>query len=109
MMLRNQIGTRIMAIWLFALLMLPTVVEFTHACDSHQVTVCDETDSHLHQIEADCELCDLLLTTFNYDLTTAHELSIVAHPVLLEVNVTSIQDYSFQQTNTRLRAPPATS
>lgn len=105
----KKIVERILAFWLIALLLLPVTIEAVHTFEGHESVSCSETATHIHGIEAECELCDIRLTTFDFDITTAQELVLTSSPVKKEVNLTSSQLHSYQITNTQLRAPPGNS
>ncbi len=106
---KKKFGERIVALWLFALLLLPLAVEFAHSFEEHEGTSCSETTSHIHNLEAECELCDIRLTTFDFNIITAQELVVTNTPVKMEANDASSQLHSFQITNIQLRAPPVDS
>ena len=106
---KKKLGERIVALWLFALLLLPLAVELVHSFEEHEGTSCSETTSHIHNLEAECELCDIRLTTFDYNITTVQEQVLTDTPVNTEANFASSQLHSFPITNTRLRAPPGNS
>ena len=103
---RKQIGKNIVALLLFAALMLPTAVQFFHTFEGHEHIACTETTTHIHKSITKCEICSFHLASFNYDLAKYPDLLVPKIPVEIDVNLSSLQFHSFQITNTQLRAPP---
>ncbi len=95
-------------VMLLTLLLTPSVVQLMHALDSDHLEseICISEDSqHLHDHEAECELCKFHFNTF-----TVNEFSIVNFTSLskidsLESFYTSLQN-TFNLTSL-LRGPPA--
>ncbi len=103
---KKQIGKNIVALLLFAAIMLPTAVQFFHVFEDHEHIVCNEKSTHIHESISKCDICDFHLASFNYDLAKYPDLELPKIPVKNDVNFASLQFHSFKTTNTQLRAPP---
>ena len=103
---RKQIGKNIVALLLFAALMLPTAVQFFHVFEGHEHNTCSEKTTHIHKSITNCDICDFHLVSFNYNITKYPNLLVPKIPVGVDVKFTSLLFHSFKTTNTQLRAPP---
>lgn len=105
---RTEINRILMTYLLIAALVLPAVVQFSHFLQGHQHKLCEEQIVHVHQDEVDCEICHFQQKTFSYSFTAYPDLSEPVTKQEVKSFYTS-SFYNFNQTNARLRAPPALS
>ncbi|MCX2679384.1 hypothetical protein OOZ15_05460 [Galbibacter sp. EGI 63066] len=103
---KKQIGKNIVALLLFAALMLPTAIQFFHMFEGHEHITCSEKTSHIHKSITKCDTCDFHLVSFNYDIAKYPDLLLPKIPVKINVDFASLQFHSIKITNTQLRAPP---
>lgn len=67
--MRNQkfhIGQSALAIIFTFLIFFPIGIQASHALNNHQHEICTEYESHLHQTQLDCNICDFHFSTFNF-------------------------------------------
>lgn len=102
----KQIGKSLAALVLFAALMLPTAIQFSHLIDGDDHFVCEERSSHFHSAEINCEICDFQLASFNYNILDCPDFTVLNTPLSAEVNLSVLRLNSYKKTNTQLRAPP---
>lgn len=102
----EQVGKKIVALLLFAALMLPSAIQFGHILDGHEHVVCAEQTAHIHKSVIKCEINSFHLASFKYDIAKYPDLVLPAIPVKLEVDINPLQFHSFKITNNPLRAPP---
>lgn len=88
-------------------LLIPSVIQFSHAFEEHQDKVCcASTDSHICELENDCDDLHLQLTYFS------HDFILVSDDVSINYNTETI-NYKRQlfsslfRSKTSSRAPPA--
>ena len=103
---RKQISKNLLALLLFAALLLPTAVQFLHIFEAHEHINCSENTTHIHESITKCDICDFHLVSFNYDIASYPDLLLASIYVRADINFTSLQFHSFKLTNTQLRAPP---
>jgi len=103
---KKQIGKNIVALLLFAALILPTAVQFFHIFEGHEHIACIEKGIHIHKSNTECEICSFNLASFNYDIAKYPDLLIPKIPVKVDENLQPLQLHFFNITNTQLRAPP---
>ena len=101
-----QLGKVLAALTLFAVLMLPTVVQFYHATQGCEHSSEITSATNLQQDVQDCHICDFQLNSFH--TATTHYTDVVVNTVPSEkVTVYSaVQLNAYTKTNTQLRAPP---
>ncbi len=99
-------GTLITAIFLFGLLLLPSITAIHHALTSHTSIVCDsDISTHFHESEFNCEFHDVVLNKHLYPSL----LSITHSNPFYNKEIAKIYfDVSFpgQRPYFSLRAPP---
>ncbi|MBL4879836.1 MAG: hypothetical protein JKX82_00795 [Oleispira sp.] len=104
---RKQIGKTILALVLLSALMLPAVIQFSHAVfQEHEHIACNEQTIHIHADIDDCQICHFQLASFNYEVRKYTELLIAPIPVEVESQYSSLLFYVFRTPNTQLRGPP---
>jgi hypothetical protein len=103
---KKQIGKNILAVVLFAALMLPSAIRLIHSLDRHEHTVCHEKATHFHQDSSKCEVCSFHFVPINYSVFKYPDLQAPHILVKREAKCISFQYHSFTVTNTQLRAPP---
>ncbi len=103
---KNQLSKRILALFLWAILIFPSLLNIIHHCDMHIHLECNEQKEHFHQYEIDCEICDFNLLNFNYDLKKCHSLEQSEIFTASDSFYSSLQFHSFLNQSIQLRAPP---
>ena len=106
MVTKNKNIKRILALFLWAVLVFPSLLNIIHHCDMHIHLECNEQKEHFHQYEKDCEICDFNLLNFNYDLKKCHSLEQSEIFTASDSFYSSLQFYSFLNQSIQLRAPP---
>ncbi len=106
MIFEKQLGKNIAALLLFAALMLPTAIQFSHIFEGHEHIACTEHKTHIHKTVVKCDICHFQVASFKYDIFEYPNLLLPKIPVTIEANFASLQLHSFNITNTQLRAPP---
>ncbi len=97
---------RILALFLWAVLLFPSLLNVIHHCEIHAHFECDEQKVHLHQSEINCELCEYNLLNFNYELVNSENSEQQLIFVALNSSYTPLKFHSFLNQITQLRAPP---
>jgi len=100
---------RILALFLWAVLLFPSLLNVIHQCELHDHFECDEQKVHLHQSEIDCKICDYNLLNFDFDLGNCENLE---HPEIfatLNAFYKAPVLHSSLNQSTQLRAPPVMS
>ncbi len=103
---RKHIGQVIVSVLLLLALTLPTVIQFSHYVEGHEHRQCDEKNSHLHENELRCQICDFQLSSFNYDTLGLPDFETPNIPSEVEKHFASSILKSFKRSNNPLRAPP---
>lgn len=103
---KKQFGKNLLALVLFAALLLPTAVQFFHILEGHEHITCSEKTTHIHKSVTTCDICDFHLVSFNYNIAKYSNLLVPKIPIRVDVSFTSLRFHSFKITNTQLRAPP---
>ena len=103
---KKQIGKNITALLLFVALMLPSAIQFIHMFEGHDHVACTEQTTHLHETVVKCDVYNIHLASFNYDIVEYPNLSLPKIYVEKKVNFAFLQYHSFIINNTQLRAPP---
>jgi len=101
-----NLGVKILSLFLAAILLLPASVQLAHSLESHEHDICTDFDTHIHEKELDCSVCDYQLSGFK--LPSFHRLQEVIH----EHNEIDLNYYdSLLKENScsiiTLRGPPA--
>lgn len=95
------------ALLLFVALAIPTAIQFSHALENHEHTICtNDNDTHLHEADIDCSLRDFQNTTFNFSLNIYPEFY---HFELIKSESKQFKDRLTNKKNSnpkQLRAPP---
>ena len=100
---------RILALFLWAVLLFPSLLNVIHQCELHDHFECDEQKVHLHQSEIDCKICDYNLLNFDFDLGNCENLEQPEIFAASDSFYSSLQFHSFLHLSTQLRAPPVKS
>ncbi|MGY8932785.1 MAG: hypothetical protein ACKVIM_01305 [Flavobacteriales bacterium] len=66
---------------LIIIMLLPTVVQFTHVFKEHEQTNCKVLTSHIHEQEVGCSICDFHSSSFNYSFTNLKEIINTNNPI----------------------------
>jgi len=88
-------------------LLLPSVIKFSHIFEQHEHVVClGENQSHLHEIDLDCEFFKFKLNNnFLLDIDVIELTSVVVPQNLSQQYYTFIKGH--QQSTAYLRGPPS--
>lgn len=101
----KEIIKRISAVFMLALLLLPLVSEIAHSFEDHEHLTCTEATTHLHELEADCSICDFHFNAFTFTplvQITSYEAKIFLQPNFHPLQIiTRDKSYSYL-----LRGPP---
>jgi hypothetical protein len=93
-------------ITLIFVLMLPTTVQFSHLFEKHDHEICFEQNTHIHQDEPDCHVCDFYGTSIQYTLPGELSFIIAIIPAIQKAFFLG-NNFSTQKLNSKqLRAPP---
>ena len=106
---KNKNIKRILALFLWSVLLFPSLLNVIHHCEMHVHFECNEQKAHLHQSETNCGICDYNLLNFNYELGNRENLEQPQIFVALNAFYTPLQFHSFLHQSTQLRAPPVMS
>ncbi|SMC72004.1 hypothetical protein [Cellulophaga tyrosinoxydans] len=106
---KKQFGKSILGLLLFAIFLMPTVIQFSHVLEGHKHTICTDNSTHIDAKVTKCEICDFHFVVFNYEIIRFPELIISVPPRHIETNIVSINFKSFNLTHKQLRAPPKNS
>lgn len=63
---RTHINQRLLAAVFIALLVFPIGMKASHVFNTHEHVVCHELESHLHQSQLECSICDFHFSTFSF-------------------------------------------
>ena len=99
---------KMMAIVLVIIFLAPLAVKFVHEIGhKHETEVCDNhAQTHLHEIENDCDLCHFNLNTKDFNVT-GFKLNIKRYLVRSRLHNTSYSfKYNHQNLSYSLRGPP---
>jgi hypothetical protein len=99
----------ILALFLWAVLLFPSLLNVIHQCELHDHFECDEQKVHIHQSEIDCKICDFNLLNFDYELGNFENLEQPEIFAALNPFYTPLEFHSFLHQSTQLRAPPVIS
>ena len=102
----TQLSKRILAFFLWLVLLFPSLLNLVHHCEIHAHLECNEQKAHLHQFNNDCEICDYNLLNLNYDLRNIKNFEQPQIFTTLNAFYTPLQFHSFLQKSIQLRAPP---
>lgn len=102
---RKQLGGKVVSLLLMAALMFPLVVQFAHSFEIHAHPSCDDRSVHLHQEVQDCNICHFHFSPCTYQVTDSAVLVTVPIPKTGRATFPEAL-FSFDRTNTQLRAPP---
>jgi hypothetical protein len=93
------------AILIFALL-LPFAVKLQHIFEDHEHSVCSsKIESHIHQLNDDCDFLNYNINSFNYSNNFVYE--VVEIPTFLEKNHTyNVAFIASHKATFFLRGPP---
>ena len=103
---KQHIAFRITTLFIVVCLVLPSVVKFSHIFAHHEHEVClGENQSHLHEIDMDCEFYKFNLSNSFYFKTEDYKINFNVPSQILN---TKYHTYlrSHQQLSTYLRGPP---
>lgn len=106
---KYQIAFRLATLFVVVCLILPTVVKFSHVFSHHEHEVClGENQSHLHEIDMDCEFFKFKLSNSYYFIIETYDIheNIVSNKLQTKYH-TYLK--SHQQLSTYLRGPPSLS
>lgn len=62
----THIYQRIAAIVFLALLLFPIGLKASHVFNNHEHLICHDIESHLHQSQLECSICDFHFSNFNF-------------------------------------------
>ncbi len=100
---------RIIALFLWGVLLFPSLLDVIHHCETHVHFECSEQKAHLHQLVTDCDICDFNLLNFNYDLDNRDKLDQPEIFINLNAFYKAPLLLSSLNQSTQLRAPPVMS
>lgn len=97
---------KLIAAFLFLVMMLPSLFSIIHQFKSHKHIDCKEVKSHLHELTNECNTCDFNLLSFDFKL--ANNLKINKNQILKKnkTDFKSVFINLFNPSNKQLRAPP---
>lgn len=97
---------KLIAAFLFTVMMLPSLFSIIHQFKSHKHIDCKEVKSHLHELTNECNTCDFNLLSFDFKL--ANTLKINKNQILKKnkTDFKSVFINLFNPSNKQLRAPP---
>ncbi len=67
MKIANHIKLLLAGVFFTCILLSPMFVQFMHALEGHEHIACDQIESHIHQDQNDCSLCDYQLSNYQYE------------------------------------------
>ena len=109
MVSKNKYIKHILALFFVGVLLLPSLLDVIHHCDTHVHSKCNEQKAHVHQSVTDCEICDFNLLDVNYKFTNNENSEQTQIFAALNPFYTPIESHSFLHQSTQLRAPPVIS
>ncbi|WGD34615.1 hypothetical protein [Olleya sp. YS] len=103
---QQNIIIKILSVVVLLAVLFPSAVKFAHVLEQHEHEVCiDNSTTHMHEVDFDCEFYKFKLTTQYYSLLESDDL-------ILEDNYSKICNtsynfrYNHQQLSYSLRGPP---
>ncbi|WP_276391020.1 hypothetical protein [Eudoraea chungangensis] len=106
MRIRSKILLWCSALILSSVLLLPMVFQVFHILEKHEHKVCEDVNTHLHEVALDCSLCDFHPASLDYTLA---KLPAFFTPKLFYTTVELFVVFTLDNcvlTNKQLRAPP---
>ncbi len=103
---KPHITFRLAIVILTLALLLPSVVKFSHVFEDHKHEVCKgEFQSHLHEVDLDCEFYMFKLnTTVLFDIANYNYIKVESNQEFISKNYTFLKGH--QQRTAYLRGPP---
>ncbi|MCD8421987.1 hypothetical protein [Tenacibaculum finnmarkense] len=107
---QNSFLSKITAIFLVFLLMLPSIVKASHNHENDQHHDCKEKLTHLHESVNDhCDVCYFAFSSFNFSSNIFTEaVTFTANKIVIENYKSITLSFCFSSIK-RLRAPPTIS
>jgi len=103
---RQHILFKIIALVLLLAVLLPSAVKFAHVLEDHKHEVCiDYSNTHLHEIDLDCEFYKFKINPNVYLLNNNFDLSNIPHFFKSKISSYNFLTY-YQQKSEYLRGPP---
>lgn len=97
---------KLIASFLFLVMMLPSLFSFLHQFKSHKHIDCKEVKSHLHELTNECDTCDFNLLSFDFKLVNTFETNKNQILKTKKTDFKSVFTNLFNPSNKQLRAPP---
>ncbi|MGB5647231.1 MAG: hypothetical protein WBM55_08920 [Muriicola sp.] len=99
-------GILVTALFLFGVLLLPSLTTIHHALTHHTSIVCNsDISTHFHESEFNCDFQDIVLVKFYYPTLSSMDFSISQQEGELH-HVYSVPALTTQRRYFSLRAPP---
>ncbi|WP_158974705.1 hypothetical protein [Cellulophaga sp. L1A9] len=103
----RKISKIVSSVFLLAVLLFPTAIQFIHAFEGHEHITCKDKSTHVHQKVTDCDICDFHFFSSNYD--------ILSYPEFVKATISSKVVVAFtaqfisllKNNNNALRGPPS--
>lgn len=91
---------------LITVLLTPSVLNFIHSFEHEEhIIECHQSDTHLHEVDSDCDYCKLKLNQNYYAVITNTKLVRIVIPSTL-THASYSYLYNYQHLSFSLRAPP---
>ena len=101
-----NIRKRVLALFLWLVLISPSVFNFIHQIESHNHFECSENKAHIHVLNSECQSCDFNLLTFNYELYKYSDLIKFSFSKTKDFDTNLVKVKFYNNNYKQLRAPP---
>ncbi len=98
-----------LAIYLWLIVLFPSLFNFIHQLKSHDHLDCNETKLHFHKLSKDCNTCDYNFLAFDFKLVDNLKTNKNKIIRIKKTDFKSVFINSHNPNNRLLRAPPSIS
>ncbi len=93
------------ALLFIIIMLLPTIIQFTHVFEEHEQTDCNVVTTHIHKHELECSTCDFNLNQNYYSSNQDYQDTFITYQKKVCYKLYNFK-YYHQHLSYSLRGPP---